>query len=78
MKLKEFINLPPEHEISFADGQELHKDIALNGISILKPGQASLVIDYLESCLLHQSVEQNLISKLESVIVELRKSSRGN
>jgi len=74
MKLKEFINLPPQHEISFDDGQELHKDIALNGVSILKPEQASLLIDYLEACLLHQSVETDLINNLEAVIIELKKS----
>ncbi|GEM_PF-3813203 len=73
MKLQEFIKLHPEHNISFEDGQELHKDIALNGTEVLKSEQAILLCEYLEKCLLHRSVELSLINKLESTVIELKK-----
>lgn len=78
MKLQEFIKLNPEHDISFEDGQELHKDIALNGTEVLKSEQAILLCEYLEKCLLHRSVEPSLINKLESTVLELRKISNDN
>lgn len=78
MKLQEFIKLHPEHEISFEDGKELHRDIALNGIEKLKAEQAFLLCEYLEKCLFHQSVESSLINKLESTVMELRKISNYN
>ena len=74
MKLKEFIDLPPEHTISFEESQELHKDIALSGVSTLKSDKISLLLEYLDSCLLRQSVEPALVSKLELVVIELRQN----
>ncbi len=77
MKLKKFIDLPPEHTISFEEGQELHKDIALNGVPPLKSDKILLLLEYLDSCLLHQSVEPGLIRKLELTVLELRKNVNG-
>lgn len=72
MRLQEFLNLRPEHSISYEDGRELHEDIALNGCVAMSKEQCCHLKNYLEVCLLHQSVEPELVNKLETVFNVLR------
>ncbi len=76
MRLQDFLNLPSEHAISFEDGQQLHKDIALNGSAGLSNEQSDRLQTYLEICLLHQTVESDRINVLEAICKDLQ--SRDN
>jgi len=73
MRLYDFLNLPNEHNISFEDGQALHKDIVLNGVDKLNTDQSRRLRDYLEACLVHESVEPDMLTSLDEIYELLKK-----
>lgn len=72
MRLQDFLNLPPEHTISYEEARKLHEDIALKGSAGLSKAQSDRLREYLEVCLLHQAVEPELVEKMEAVCGDLR------
>lgn len=74
MTLNEFFNLPPEHAISFEDGNELHKEIILKGAVGLSKEESMRLQEYLEVSLLHRTVSPSFRNKLEEICEELRSS----
>ena len=72
MNIQEFLNLPPEHTISFEDSKELHKEIALKGLAGLSNKHAVRLQEYLELCLLHRTVSPALRNKLQTICEDLR------
>ena len=77
MNLQDFLNLPPEHVISFEDVQELNKSIVLNGSAGLTEEQSLRLREYLEVCLLHQAVDPALRKNLETISKELHAGDNG-
>ena len=77
MKIDEFLTLPPEHTITYEDGQELHKSIASNGITGLNREQSLRIMEYLDVCLLHGVVDRDLIDELEAIREEISCSAEG-
>jgi hypothetical protein len=71
MNLSEFLNLSPSHTISFEDSKELHQEIALKGSSGLSRENSLRLYEYLEVCLLHQTVSPALRCKLQGICDEL-------
>lgn len=67
MNLQDFLKLHPDHTISFNEGKDLHKDICKQMPIYLTNDQSCRLKEYLESCLLYKSIEQNLINELEFI-----------
>ena len=72
MNLSEFLNLSPGHTISFEDGKELHEEIALKGLSGMSREHSLRLHEYLEVCLLHQTISPDLRYRLQGICNELR------
>lgn len=71
MDIETFLALPEEHEVSFKDGQELHKEIALKETKGLSAENCLRLRDYLGVCLLHSSIDPNFKVILEEKHLEL-------
>jgi hypothetical protein len=78
MNLSEFLNLSPDHTISFEDGKELHEEIALKGSAGLSSEHSLRLHEYLEVCLLHQTISPALRCKLQAICNDLRGSDGEN
>lgn len=78
MNLQEFLNLPPEHTITYEDAQELQKSIASNGCAGLKTEQSLRILEYLDVCLLHEVVDRDLRDSLEAIREEITCSADGD
>lgn len=77
MTLYEFFNVPAGHDISYEDGIELHKEIAKTGPKGLSDEDSERLLEYLEACLLHQSVSPDLVNTLQKICDRILNSNDG-
>lgn len=72
MNLEEFIALDEEHSISSQDAQSLNDCLARTSAESIPTDQRGRVADYLTTALNMESVSQETVARLESLLGNLQ------